>query len=279
MTIIADGFVFLEAPRWRDGRLYFSDMDAGFVFSWHPVDGVQKIVEVVHRPSGLGWDADGRMLIVSMEDRQLLRLDEGNLTTVADLSGIATFHCNDMVVDARGGAYIGNFGSNLEGVGAKGPVPAKLVYVAPDGDVRVVAENLAFPNGAVITRDGRTLIIGESFAAQLTAFDRKEDGRLSNRRVWASVPGRAPDGCCLDAQGAIWMASPVSNDFIRILEGGEITEVIEVEQKAIACVLGGDDGRTLFLLTSKHLARRQNLKLRSARIETRRVIVPSGHSP
>lgn len=279
MTVIAEGFAFLEGPRWHDNSLYFSDMHSEAVFRWSETDGVQKVVDVVHRPSGLGWDPEGRLLIVSMGNRSLLRWDGSRLETVADLSSIATFDTNDMVVDSRGGAYIGNFGSSIEGEGTIFPDPAKLAYVAPDGQTREVAQDLLFPNGSVITGDGKTLIVGETFAGRLTAFDIQSDGSLENRRIWADLTGRAPDGCCLDAEGAIWVASPTTHDFVRVREGGEITDRIEVDRMAIACTLGGADGRSLFLLTSMTTQSAEAREARSARIERHSVEVPSGNSP
>ena len=279
MDVIAEGFAFLEGPRWHEDRLFFSDMHGHAVFAWSESSGIEKIIDVPNRPSGLGWDPHGRMLIVSMADRSLLRLDGSELTRVADLSAIASWDTNDMVVDRRGGAYVGNFGSSIEGESPGEPVPARLAYVDPDGGVHAVADDLLFPNGSVITPDGRTLIVGETWGSRLTAFDIADDGMLSGRRVWAEVPGRVPDGCCLDAEGAIWVASPVTNDFVRVREGGEITDTITVDRLAIACVLGGRDGRTLFLLTSKTTSAEDAAELRSARIEAHRVDVPSGKSP
>ncbi|MFP6664597.1 MAG: SMP-30/gluconolactonase/LRE family protein [Deltaproteobacteria bacterium] len=279
MGLIAEGFAFLEGPRWRDGALYFSDMHGHAVFRWSATDGVSKIVDVPTRPSGLGWDNAGRMLIVSMQDRSLLRLANGSLTKIADLSEIATFDTNDMVVDSRGGAYIGNFGFPLEGDGSGTPVAAKLVYVDPQGGVHIVADEMLFPNGSVITPDGKTLIVGETMAGRLSAFDIADDGMLSGRRVWADLAGRAPDGCCLDAEGAVWVASVTTNEFVRIREGGAIVDTIRVDRMAIACTLGGDDGHTLFLLTSQSTAHEESRRLRSAQIETHHVEVPSGNSP
>ncbi|HAC80535.1 MAG: SMP-30/gluconolactonase/LRE family protein [Candidatus Binatia bacterium] len=279
MNVIAEGFAFLEGPRWREDSLYFSDMHSEAVFRWCEGKGVEKVVEVRERPSGLGWDPQGRLLIVSMRNRSLLRWDGSQLETVADLSSIATFDTNDMVVDARGGAYIGNFGSSIEGEGTVFPDPAKLAYVSPDGQARVVAEDLLFPNGSVITPDGKTLIVGETFAGRMTAFDIRSDGSLENRRIWAEMTGRAPDGCCLDDEGAVWVASPTTNDFVRVREGGEILDRIEVDRMAIACTLGGPDGRSLFLLTSKTTESAEARRAKSARIEEHRVQVPSGNSP
>ena len=218
-TPLIEGLGFLEGPRWRDGLLWFSDFVARKV---HTVDlggELSDVVEVEHVPSGLGWLPDGRMLIVSMEDRRLLRVEDGSLIEHADLSSHATYHCNDMVVDAQGRAYVGNFGFNYESGDA--PVGAKLMRVDPDGSLHVAAEDLMFPNGTVITPDGKTMIVGESFGARLTAFDVADDGTLSNRRVWAQLDGgRIPDGNCLDADGAIWIASPTTKEVVRVLEGG-----------------------------------------------------------
>lgn len=279
MNVIAEGFAFLEGPRWRKDSLYFSDMHSEAVFRWCEGKGVEKVVEVRERPSGLGWDPQGRLLIVSMGNRSLMRWDGSQLETVADLSSIATFDTNDMVVDAHGGAYIGNFGSSIEGEGTVFPDPAKLAYVSPDGQARVVAEDLLFPNGSVITPNGKTLIVSETFAGRMTAFDIQSDGSLENRRIWAEMTGRAPDGCCLDDEGAVWVASPTTNDFVRVREGGEILDRIEVDRMAIACTLGGPDGRSLFLLTSKTTESAEARRAKSARIEEHRVQVPSGNSP
>jgi len=279
MSVIAEGFAFLEGPRWRDNSLYFSDMHNEAVFRWSEADGVVKIVDVPARPSGLGWDPQGRLLIVSMEDRCLLRWDGRTLETVADLSSIATFDTNDMVVDARGGAYIGNFGSSIESDEVIFPDPAKLVYVSPSGEPRAVADDLLFPNGSVLTPDGKTLVVAETYAGRLTAFSIREDGGLEKRRVWADMTGRAPDGCCLDAEGAIWVASPTTRDFVRVREGGEVLDRIEVDRMAIACALGGADGRSLFLLTSATTKYDEARKARSAQIQEHRVEVPGGNSP
>ena len=215
----------------------------------------EVIVEVPNQPSGLGWMPDGTMLIVSMKDRKLLSYKDNVLEERADLSELAGFHCNDMVVDAKGNAYIGNFGFNTyEGEEVRS---TNLILVRPDEEPCVAADDVMFPNGTVITEDGKTLIVGETYAAKLTAFDINDDASLSNRRVWAdltksiddgTVP--VPDGMCLDAEGAIWVASPSTADVIRVKEGGEVLERIPVETNAYACMLGGDDLKTLFICTS-----------------------------
>jgi sugar lactone lactonase YvrE len=207
------------------------------------------VVEVPNRPSGLGWDPEGRMLIVSMDDRRLVRLDADGLTEVADLTPLATWHCNDMVVDAAGRAYVGNFGFDLD-AGAD-PTTANLVRVDPDGSISVAADGMRFPNGTVITPDGDTLIIGESWSGTLTAFSVAADGTLSDRREWAKLRGAVPDGICLDAEGAIWSACPLTGRVLRVREGGEVTDVVTVDRNgAYACMLGGADRTTLFVCTA-----------------------------
>jgi sugar lactone lactonase YvrE len=243
------GLAFAEGPRWHVDRLWFSDMHRQEVVAVDLEGERETIVTVPNDPSGLGWTADGQLLVVSMRDRRLLRLEpDGSLAQVADLSGLATFHCNDMVVDAKGRAYVGNFGWDLHGGGT--PRGAALVLVTPDGRVRTVAEDLEFPNGTVITDDGGTLIVGETMGRRLTAFDVEPDGSLSRRRTFAQLETVLPDGICLDAEGGIWVASPISHGCFRVLEGGEITHKIEVERQAFACMLGGPERRHLFVCTA-----------------------------
>jgi sugar lactone lactonase YvrE len=258
--ILADGIYFGEGPRWHDGRLWFSDFYAHAVKSVSLAGDLRTEFTIDDQPSGLGWMPDGSMLIVSMTRRQLLRRTaDGAVSVHADLSGIATFHCNDMVVDAQGRAYVGNFGFNLDHeLETRGTesvladhVTAKLALVAADGSVSVAATDMHFPNGSVITPDGRTLIIGETLAGVLTAFDIAPDGSLSNRRVWAPTAPAIPDGIALDADGAIWIANPVAPQCLRIAQGGEVLETIETGDPCYACMLGGDDGKTLFMLTAK----------------------------
>jgi sugar lactone lactonase YvrE len=190
------------------------------------------------------------MLIVSMTDRKLLRLEtNGELVEHADLTGIATWHCNDMVVDREGRAYVGNFGYDIEKLGVE-PVMADLARVDPDGSVHIAARGFQFPNGSVITPDGQTLIIGETWGRKLTAFEIGLDGSLSNRREWASIDPHFPDGICLDSAGGIWLADPALNKVIRVEEGGQITNEIDPGRGVFACMLGGDDGRRLFICTA-----------------------------
>ena len=245
--LILDGLIFPEGPRWFEGRLWFSDMHAHEVVAVTPDGERETIVEIPNQPSGLGFLPDGRLLIVSMLDRKLLRLDPDGLWDVADLSTLAPFHCNDMVTDADGNSYIGNFGFDL--IAGDAPKSTNMLLVTPDGNASVVADGLQFPNGTVITPDGKTLIVAESWGQRLTAFDIESDATLSNQRVWADL-GFPPDGICLDAEGAIWVAVPTNpGALVRVDSGGDILERIPVSDMGVfACMLGGPDRKTLFSL-------------------------------
>lgn len=275
-TILVEGLQFPEGPRWHDDRLWFSDMNAQKVMAVDLSGNLETIVHVPGSPSGLGWLPDGRLLIVSMTDRRLLRFEKRKLVQVADLFGMATFHCNDMVVDGQGRAYIGNFGFDLGSF--QEMVPAEIIMVHPDGDAVVAARDLLFPNGTVITPDGKTLIVAETFGQRLTAFDIQPDGMLANRRVWAEMQGYFPDGICLDEDGGIWVASPENHaGVLRVIEGGRISHRVSVESNAYACMLGNHDRRTLFVLTAGAF----NPKKTEAggRIETIEVDIPGAGLP
>lgn len=277
MDILAEGLSFPEGPRWHEGKFYFSDFYR-YVVECIGEDGEREIVaEVPNQPSGLGWLPDGRMLIVSMLDRRVLRQEtDGRLVEHADLNNIATWHCNDMVVDEHGRAYVGNFGFDTHG-GVE-PEPAALAKVDPDGSVTRAADNLEFPNGTVISPDGKTMVIGETWGRRLTAFDIDNDGNLGNRRIWAEIDPHLPDGICLDAEGAIWVADPRGNCVIRVREGGEITEKIDIGRGAFACMLGGKDGKTLHVCTATGSGPHAQAR-RDGRIESMRVTVPRAGLP
>jgi sugar lactone lactonase YvrE len=275
--VLLTDLCFPEGPRWHDGKLWFSDMHGHRVMTVGLDGAAQTVVEVPAAPSGLGWLPDGRLLVVSMEDRRLLRLDPGGLTEVADLHRFATFHCNDMVVDAQGRAYVGNFGFDLHG-GAT-PTPTVLVLVLPTGEARIAADDLMFPNGTVITPDGRTLIVGESFGPRLTAFDILSDGSLTNRRIWATLERAVPDGICLDAEGAIWIASPISAEVLRVVEGGAVTHRVPVATQAFACMLGGPGRQHLFICTASSGDPPLCRERRDGRIEVLEVDVPGAGLP
>lgn len=253
--VVLDGLVFPEVPRWREGRLWFSDFQLwqpdtmGAVISLDEDGHARTVIDRVPGgpATGLGWLPDGRLLLVAAEARSLLALEpDGSLTVHADLSGVTSFWCNELVVDASGRAYVG--GADAEGL--PHPSPSEYIVVHPDGRAEVADREMRFPNGAVITPDGTTLIVAESHGACLTAFTIAGDGTLHDKREWASVPGSAPDGICLDAEGCVWFADAAGNACVRVTEGGEVKDRIETEGGAYACALGGDDGRDLFVTTS-----------------------------
>ena len=274
---LLDDLMFGEGPRWHEGALWFSDMHAHEVVRVELEGGrADTVVHVPNRPSGLGFDPDGRLLVVSMNDKKLLRHVDAGLEEVADMSALAGGPCNDMVVDAKGRAYVGNFG--FDTFGGAPQQDTVLILVTPEGEVRAVADGLAFPNGTVVTPDGKTLIVGESRGLRLTAFDIEDDGSLSNRRLWADL-GVSADGIALDEEGCIWVASPRGPGFIRVAEGGEIKETIESDMLAIACALGGEDRRTLFLLEAKEanpekIEGRGNARIRYTQVEVAGAGIP-----
>lgn len=250
--LLLDGLKFPEGPRWHENKLWFSDMEGLKVMNVDINGSSEVILKMEYSPSGLGWLKNGKLLIVSMQNKKLMRMESDGLVEVADLSHLASYHCNDMVTDKNGNSYIGNFGFDI----SKQPVeikPAELILVTPEGKSKIVAKDMMFPNGTVITPDGRTLIVGETYAQRLTAFTIKSNGNLSDRRVWAQLEANIfPDGICLDAEGAIWVASPSSSEVIRVFEGGEVTDRVKVSEQnsAYACMLGGNDRKTLFVCTS-----------------------------
>jgi sugar lactone lactonase YvrE len=273
------GAAFVESPRWHAGALWFSDFHMRRVHRATPDGHVHTACELDDAPSGLGWLPDGRLLVVGMHSRQLLRLEGDTFVVAADLAPHVPAPCNDMLVDPRGRAYVGNFGFDLP---ARAPfAPTVLLLVTPQGEVRVAAEDMHFPNGTVLTPDGRTLVVAESYGQRLTAFDVADDGSLSGRRVWAQFGGRVgPDGICLDAEGAIWIASPVSREVLRVREGGAVTHRIPTVDQAIACMLGGPDRRTLYVATGRVMVTpEQSRAARTGAIHQVRVEVPGAGWP
>lgn len=275
---VADGLTFPEGPRWHDGKFWFSDFYTYSVYTLDADNKLEAVAEVPNQPSGLGWAPNGDLLIVSMLDHKLLRQSNGTITEVADMSAYAKVASNDMVVDKVGRAYVGNFGVELPIM--DNPGSTNLVRVDPDSSVSVAADDMWFPNGTVITDDGKTLIIGESFANRLTAFDVAEDGSLSNRRVWAELGEDGfPDGMCLDAEGGIWVCGPRLNRLSRVFEGGKTDVVVDFgEVKPVACMLGGNDRKTLYLLTNTHVGL-ASAEAKGGKVETLRVDVPGAGLP
>jgi len=279
------GLFFGECPRWHDGRLWYSDFFDHAVFSASP-DGERRVeVAFDGEPAGLGWLPDGRLLFNSRLDRAIFRREkDGTLVRHGDLTPWATWHANDLVVAADGRAYAGNFGFDLDGLydGSVQPsaiASASLVRVDPDGTSSEAAADIAFPNGTVITEDGATLIIAESFGGKLTAFDRAADGTLANRREWAVLPGIAPDGICLCADGSIWVSNALAHECVRVDEGGEVLERVATSMNCYACMLGDDDRRTLYLVTAVDSNASVALASRNGALEKVRTTVPGAGLP
>ena len=287
--VISEGLSFGEAPRWHDERLWFSDFYRHGVFSIDADGANERLEHVVdNQPSGLGWLPNGDLLCVSSTDHRVLRFRGNARTEFADISEYCGFWANDMVVSHTGYSYVGNFGFDLdtmladigvEGMLATPPPTTNLVVLNQDGDVIQSVPDMAFPNGTVITPDGATLIVGETMAFRLTAFDVHSDGTLSNRRIWAQLDFVATDGMCLDAQGQIWLANALTNKCLRVKEGGEITGEVMTSQTAFACMLGGDDGTTLFIMTAPSSNRFEIADKTLGKPEVARVSVPHAGLP
>ena len=276
--LLAEDFIFLEGPRWHDGKLWVSDMFAETVFTINSHGRRERVATVPQRPSGLGFMPDGRLLIVSMHDQKLLRHGPDGLDEIADVSSLVEGDINDMVVDRHGRAYIGSFGYDL--MAGEPEKPANIVLGTPDGNARVVATDLGFPNGTVISPDGKKLIVAETFANRLSAFDIDGDGSLSHRKVFAQFSEYTPDGICLDADGAVWVSSFATGEFVRVESGGNVTDTISVPNKcAVACALGGKDRKTLFLLTAETTVEELSQGHSKAFIETVEVNVPGAGLP
>jgi sugar lactone lactonase YvrE len=271
--MLIDGFVFLEGPRWREGRLWLSDMWDYAVYRLEGDGRWEMMCKVPQRPSGLGFLRDGTPVVASMGDRKLMKIVGSSLVEYADLNGVANGDVNDLVVDSEGRFYVGNFGYDLFGGGEA--ALSNLVMVDADGSIRIVADELDFPNGTVIKDNGSVLVVAETWSNRLTAFNRLPDGSLSDRRVYADMGERSPDGICIDKEGGIWVSCFNTGEFVRVLEGGEITDRVFCEGKrAVACQLGGDDGHTLFCCTFAGELEDINKRKRAGAVETLRVDVP-----
>jgi sugar lactone lactonase YvrE len=248
LQTLMTGLVFPESPRWHDDHLWLADWGAQAIVALDLQGESEIMARVPSFPFSIDWLPDGSLLIVSASDGLLLRREQdGSLMTHADLTSFATHPWNEIVVDGRGNAYVNNIGFNFpDGEFA----PGILTLVNLDGSTRQVADYVAFPNGMVVTPDNGTLILAESYGARLTAFDIAPDGSLSNRRVWAELNGGAPDGICLDAEGAIWYGDVPNQRCVRVWEGGEVLQTIELDRGCFACMLGGPDRKTLFLIAN-----------------------------
>ncbi len=249
--VLVAGIVFGEQPRWHEGRLWFSDWGTQEVVAVD-LDGT---TEVMYRGSSfplcVDWLPDGRMLVVdTSRSRLLVRDADGSLGEFADLrEGSDPAAGNELVVDGRGNAYVNGGGFDL--MAGEPYAPGGVVLVTPDGAVRLVADGLAFPNGMAVTGDNQTLIVGESYANQLTAYEIADDGGLANRRVWAELGDGVPDGICIDAEGAVWYADVPNKCCVRVREGGEVLDTVNLDRGAFACALGGPDRETLYILATE----------------------------
>lgn len=276
-TTLTDGLAFPEGPRWHAGRLWFTDQHARTINTVTPEGEHAIIAETDDLPGGLGWLPDGSLLVIYMTRRRIMRLDDGRLSLHADLGEIASFHCNDMLVDPSGRAYVGNFGFDLHG-GAD-MTTAELIQVEPDGQARVVDRSLVFPNGCAITPDGRRLLVAETFGHRIRAFDLDQAGVTGDNHVWAELDRLTPDGLCLDADNALWIASPGTRSLTRVKQGGVGLDRCETVGSPYACMLGGDDRRTLFVCSAETDDPAEAARRRSGRIESTRVDVPGAGLP
>lgn len=280
LRLLLEGGAFFEGPRWHEGRWWVSDFYRQAVFAVDREGREEAVLTVEGQPSGLGWLPDGSLLVVSMKDRRLLRRSStGEVSVHAEVGEFCGGPLNDLVVDAEGRAFVGNFGFDL--MAREEPRPTGLIRVDPDGSAALAADDLLFPNGMVITDDGRTLIVGETYGRRYVAFTIADDGSLTERRVWAKVPGIAPDGCTLDAEGHIWSADARGGRACRLAPGGAIVDEIEAPDglRFFACMLGGDDGRTLLVCAAPDFSERRRSQAREAVLLTTTVDVPHAGLP
>lgn len=245
--VLISGLSFGESPRWHDGRLWFADWGAEQLIAVD-LDGAAELVARVHSfPFCIDWLPTGELLVVSAAQRRLLKLGAGGeLSTYADLKPLSDKGWNEIVIDGRGNAYVNGGGFDL--MAGEPFAPGVIALVTPEGVARQVADGIAFPNGMAVTPDNSTLIVAESYAGRLTAFDIAGDGTLSGRRVWAELGEAAPDGICIDASGAVWYADVPHRRCVRVAEGGEVLDLVELDRGCFSCALGGPEGRTLFMV-------------------------------
>ena len=251
VQVLMTGIAFGEQPRWHEDRLWFSDWGPPEVIAVDLEGNSAVILRAPSFPCCVDWLPDGSLLIVSAREGLLLRRkSDGSLVTYADLSRLSDPAAgNELVVDGRGNAYVNGGGFDL--MAGEQFAPGIVVLVAPDGSARQVADGLAFPNGMLVTPDNSTLIVAESYAKRLTAFDIAADGGLSNRRVWAELQDGVPDGICLDAENAVWYGDVPNRRCVRVREGGEALQTVKLDRGCFACALGGADRRTLFMMATE----------------------------
>jgi sugar lactone lactonase YvrE len=294
LRTVLEGGSYFEGPRWHEGTWWVSDFYRRTV-SRVTAEGEETVVlEVEGQPSGLGWMPDGALVVTSMKDQRLLRVDDGDVSTLAELGDVCGGHANDLVVDAHGHVFVGDLAFDLMGGGT--PAPTSLKRVDTDGTVHVAADGMWTPNGMAITPDGGTLLVGETLGNRVTAFDLAADGSVSNRRPWAlfgepptgdtieEVIGQlslAPDGCTLDAEGHLWVADGIGGRAVRIGPGGTIVDQISAPDGMglFACQLGGDDGRTLLMCCAPDFLEHSRAPVREAVLVATEVEVPHAGLP
>jgi sugar lactone lactonase YvrE len=252
MDTLITGLGLLESPRWHDGRLWVADWTAGLIRAIDPAGEVEIMVEHESLPLCFdflpGLPANEGLVLTSSSEHALLRLaGDGTLSRYADLSALSPHRCNDIVIDGRGNAYVNNVNFDFAARPPAHDSAPGFVALVKDGAAHLVAEDLAFPNGMAVTADNATLIVAESYRHRLTAFDIDADGLLSNRRVWADLGSHSPDGICLDRDGAAWYADVGDCCCVRVAEGGEVLNRVQLDRGAFACMLGGPKGSTLFV--------------------------------
>jgi sugar lactone lactonase YvrE len=270
--VLVDGLRFPECPRWHEGRLWFTDMLGRSVNTVGPDGQVTQVVRLEQMAGGLGFLPDGTPLVVAMDSAQLFAVYDGVARLYCDLAAFADGHLDDMSVAADGTAYVGGVGHFTAESGSAG---GGILRVSPQGDVARDVTEIAFPNGSVISADGRTLLVNETFGERVLAFDIAPDGSLGNRRSWAELPGMHPDGICLDAEGAAWIGCYTENKFIRLTADGDVTDTIPTDGRwATGVGLGGADGHILYFMTADTDVRGFFKGQSEGRIESVRVSVP-----
>ncbi len=255
---LMDGILMGECPRWHDGKLWFADWIAEKLYTLDEAGKSEVVAEIASLPFSIEWLPGGQLLVVNARQNKLQRgQPDGTFTTHADLAALSEFGCNEIVVDGRGNIYVNNINFDMqegpmeayEAFQRTGSRPGFVALLTPDGTLQKVAEGLAFPKGKAITPHGKTLVVAESFSADLTAFDIQPDGKLANRRLWAHLEGQGADGICMDAEGAVWASS--GPRCVRVRDGGEVLDEVKVDRMCFACMLGGADGKTLFIVANQ----------------------------
>lgn len=273
-TQLMDGIILGESPRWHDNKLWFADWIAEKLYTLDDTGHHEVAAEIASLPFSIDWLPDGRLLVVNARTNRLeVQAPDGSSGTFADLSTLSEYGCNEIVVAPGGNIYVNNINFDFPEGEFR---PGFIALVTPDGQARRVAEGLAFPNGMAITPDGKTLICAESFNGNLTAYDITRDGSLANARLWARLDGQGADGICMDAEGCVWASS--GPHCVRIREGGEILDEVVVDRMCFAVMLGGADGRTLYIVANEWTGS-VNVETPTGRIYSARVDVPHAGYP